>query len=147
MEAEGFPPMNMAGGVRLPRLAVLRHPECSARGSAKEGLGPRGHARKNDVFGDGRDRRLPLTVIALQLRDLASLGTEVVGIVHRPLDLTGSRRQAGVVCGGDHVAIVANPNRIGSAAAHEQQEDENCVSHAKTPFCSPIVVSTEMSVK
>ena len=110
-------------------------------------LGPRGHARKNDVFGDGRDRRLPLAVIALQLRDLASLGTEVVGIVHRPLDLTGSRRQAGVVCGGDHVAIVANPNRIGSAAAHEQQEDENCVSHAKTPFCSPIVVSTEMSVK
>src|ERR1039457_699229 len=122
MEAEGLPPMNMVGGVRLPRLAVLRHPECSARGSAKEGLGPRGHARKNDVFGDGRDRRLPLAVIALQLRDLASPGQEVVGIVHRPLDLTGSRRQAGVVCGGDHVAIVANPNQIGRASCSEKRK-------------------------
>jgi hypothetical protein len=104
--------------------------------SASQGLGPRGHARKNDVFGDGRDRRLPLAVIALQLRDLASLGTEVVRIIHRPLDLTGSRRQAGVVGGGDHVAIVAKPNWIGSAAAEEQQGSENRISHVKLHFAA-----------
>ena len=100
------------------------------------------YACKNDVFGDGRGSPgLPLTVVALQLSDLACLGTELVGVVHRPLDLTGPGRQAGVVGGGDHVAIVAKPDWIGSAAAYEQQAAENCVSHTEPPLCSPIVTN------
>jgi hypothetical protein len=110
-----------------PATKKSKNNECY---ECQQWLGP-GHAREYDVFRDGRNRRLPLAVIALQLRDLASLVTEVICIVHRPLDLTGSSRPAGVAGGGDHIAIVANPNWIGSAASHQQQGNENCVSHGK----------------
>jgi hypothetical protein len=115
------------------RIAIEECIELHWHRRAVPALGPC-HAHKYNVFGDGCDRPLPLAVIALQLRNLASLAAEVIGIVHRSLDLPGARRPASVAGGGDHVAIVANPNWIGRAASGQQQGDENCVAHDKPHF-------------
>jgi hypothetical protein len=68
------------------------------------------------------------------LRDFTFPVTEVIGVVHRPLDLAGSGSPPDVGGGGDHVTIVSNPNWIGSATRRQQQGDENCVSHVKPQF-------------